>query len=115
MEMMLGQEGRSGVTKATFYAGFQPRAEAAKNALIAFPGSKRTQAARSARMAPPQRVIPCSISPVLRADLLPYVADRNPTKQGKYLPGSRIPIVDERLFDLRSTRLDNHFALELAL
>ena len=24
-----------------------------------------------------------------------FVVDRNPAKQGKYLPGSRIPIIDE--------------------
>ena len=29
-------------------------------------------------------------------DLIPYVVDNNPSKQGSYLPGSRIPIVDER-------------------
>jgi hypothetical protein len=32
----------------------------------------------------------------VRADLLPYVVDRNPVKQGKFLPGSRIPVVDEK-------------------
>jgi hypothetical protein len=31
----------------------------------------------------------------VRPDLLPWVVDRNPSKQGKYLPGSRIPIVGE--------------------
>ena len=31
----------------------------------------------------------------VRQDLLPYVVDRNPVKQGKYLPGCRIPIVTE--------------------
>ena len=31
----------------------------------------------------------------VRPHLLPYVVDKNPAKQGKYLPGSRIPIVDE--------------------
>ena len=31
----------------------------------------------------------------VRPDLLPYVVDRNPAKQGKFLPGSRIPIVGE--------------------
>ena len=30
-----------------------------------------------------------------RADLVRYVVDRNPAKQGKFMPGSRIPIVDE--------------------
>ena len=31
----------------------------------------------------------------VRPHLLPYVVDKNPAKQGQYLPGSRIPIVDE--------------------
>ena len=31
----------------------------------------------------------------VRPDLIPYVVDNNPSKQGKYLPGSRIPIVAE--------------------
>jgi hypothetical protein len=31
----------------------------------------------------------------VRDDLLAYVMDKNPAKQGKFLPGSRIPIVAE--------------------
>jgi hypothetical protein len=31
----------------------------------------------------------------VRPHLLPYVVDKNPAKQDKFLPGSRIPIVDE--------------------
>jgi hypothetical protein len=31
----------------------------------------------------------------VRPDLLPFVVDRSPSKQGKFMPGSRIPIVDE--------------------
>ena len=31
----------------------------------------------------------------VRSNLLPWVVDRNPAKQGKHLPGSRIAIVDE--------------------
>ena len=31
----------------------------------------------------------------LKSDSIDYVADRNPHKQGKYLPGSQIPIVSE--------------------
>ena len=42
--------------------------------------------------------------PVCALICLPYVVDRNPAKQGKYLPGSRIPIVDEQY--LRETRPD---------
>ena len=40
----------------------------------------------------------------VRPDLLPYVVDKNPAKQGKFLPGSRIPIVDEA--HLRADRPD---------
>ncbi|MBP7780306.1 MAG: SAM-dependent methyltransferase, partial [Burkholderiaceae bacterium] len=31
----------------------------------------------------------------IRGDLLRFVVDKNPAKQGKFLPGSRIPIVEE--------------------
>jgi hypothetical protein len=31
----------------------------------------------------------------IRPDLIKFVVDRNPAKQGKFMPGSRIPIVDE--------------------
>jgi hypothetical protein len=31
----------------------------------------------------------------IRQDLIAFVVDRNPAKQGKYMPGSRIPIVEE--------------------
>ncbi len=40
----------------------------------------------------------------IRGDLVPFVVDRNPNKQGKYMPGSRIPIVDEQR--LREARPD---------
>ena len=33
----------------------------------------------------------------INSDLLPYVVDNNPMKVGKYLPGSRIPVVSERV------------------
>ena len=32
----------------------------------------------------------------VRPDWVSFVVDRNPAKQSKYMPGSRIPIVDER-------------------
>ena len=35
----------------------------------------------------------------VRPELIVCVADRNPAKQGKRLPGSRIPIVDEQALE----------------
>ena len=40
----------------------------------------------------------------VRPDLVAFVADRNPAKQGKYLPGSRIPVVGDD--ELRKARPD---------
>jgi 2-polyprenyl-3-methyl-5-hydroxy-6-metoxy-1,4-benzoquinol methylase len=42
----------------------------------------------------------------LRGDFIDYVVDRNPYKQGRYLPGTRIPVVDpSRVFDTRPAYL----------
>ena len=41
----------------------------------------------------------------VRPDLIAYVVDRNPAKQGRFMPGSRIPIVDEAR--LRADRPDD--------
>ena len=30
------------------------------------------------------------------ADLIDFIVDKNPVKQGKYMPGSRIPILAEK-------------------
>jgi hypothetical protein len=32
----------------------------------------------------------------IRPDLLPYTVDRNPYKQGRFTPGTRIPVADPR-------------------
>lgn len=38
----------------------------------------------------------------IRSDLIPYTVDRNPVKQGTYLPGSRIPVCEpNRIFEER--------------
>jgi hypothetical protein len=38
----------------------------------------------------------------VRPDLLPFVVDASPHKRGRWLPGSRIPVVgDERLHEAR--------------
>ena len=36
----------------------------------------------------------------IRSDVIDYVVDLNPSKQGKFLPGSQIPIVDSKMLTL---------------
>ena len=92
---MLTREGAVGMTTLHYYAGFQARADQIKHAFLAFlieakNGGKKVAAYGAA--AKGNTLLNYS---GVRTDLLPWVVDRNPSKQGKYLPGSRIPIVDE--------------------
>lgn len=92
---MLAQEQKAGVRQAAFYAGFQQRAEATKNALLAFLLEQKKARRRVGAYGAAAKGNTLLNFAGVREDLLPYVADRSSTKQGKYLPGSRIPIVSE--------------------
>ena len=48
----------------------------------------------------------------VRPDLIAFVVDRNPAKQGKFMPGSRIPDRGRRPSAAGSTRLCRDPALE---
>jgi len=93
VEAVLTAEAAAGLETLEAYAGFQQRAEATKHGLLEF----LLQAKRKGR-----RVLGYGAAAKgntllnyagIRADLLPAVADRAPSKQGKYLPGSHIPVI----------------------
>lgn len=92
---MLARENAAGMTTADYYAGFQSRADQIKNAFLAFlieaKNTGKTVAAYGAAAKGNTLMNYAGIRP----DLIAYVVDRNPAKQGKFMPGSRIPIVDE--------------------
>jgi hypothetical protein len=80
---------------ARFYSGFQSRAERVKDELVRFLiDAKRDGAKLSAYGAAAKGNTLLNFAGV-RPDLLPYVVDKNPAKRGKFMPGSRIPIVGE--------------------
>jgi SAM-dependent methyltransferase len=95
VEAMLAHERQVGVNTVTFYAGFQLRAEAVKNALLAFLLEQKQAGRKVGAYGAAAKGNTLLNFAGIRADLLPYVVDRSPAKQGKYLPGSRIPIVNE--------------------
>jgi hypothetical protein len=99
---LLKKEAAAGMTTAGYYSGFQSKANKVKNDLLAFLiEAKRDGKKVSAYGAAAKGNTLLNYAGV-RPDLLPYVADLNPAKQGKYLPGSRIPIVAEvRIHDNR--------------
>ncbi|MBC3872307.1 class I SAM-dependent methyltransferase [Undibacterium flavidum] len=90
----LEQEKKAGMLGRDFYLGFQSNAERAKYALleqlIQFKRDGLTVAAYGAAAKGNTFLNFAGI----RTDLMQFVVDKNPQKQGKYLPGSRAPIVD---------------------
>jgi len=90
---VLAAEVAAGLETLDAYAGFQQRAEAAKHGLLEF----LLQAKRDGRLVLGYGAAAKGNTLLnyagIRADLLPAVADRAPSKQGKYLPGSHIHVI----------------------
>jgi len=92
---LLAREVAEGMNAAPFYSGFQARADRVKNDFAAFLLDARRQGQRVAAYGAAAKGNTLLNYAGVRPDLLPFVVDRNPAKQGRYMPGSRIPIVDE--------------------
>ena len=92
---MLTREDAAGMTTPGYYAGFQVRADKIKNDFLAFLIEAKKTGKKVAAYGAAAKGNTLLNYAGVRPDLLPWVIDRNPSKQGKYLPGSRIPIVDE--------------------
>jgi len=104
VDQLLQYEAQAGMMTATFYAGCQARANKLKNDFLTFLlGAKRTGKAVVGYGAAAKGNTLMNYAGI-RPDLISYIVDRNPVKQGKFMPGSRIPIVEERR--LADTRPD---------
>jgi SAM-dependent methyltransferase len=100
----LQREAEAGMTTPAYYQGFQARAERVKDDVVAFLiEAKRTGKTVAGYGAAAKGNTLLNFAGI-RPDLLPYVVDLNPAKQGRFLPGSRIPIVTE--VRLQETRPD---------
>lgn len=100
VDALLAAETRAGMATPAFYQAFQGAAERVKNDLVAFLIDAHRQGRRVGAYGAAAKGNTLLNFAGIRPDLLPYVVDRNPAKQGKFLPGSRIPVVSEDvLFD----------------
>ena len=92
---MLVQEAAIGMKTQAYYAGFQEKSDKVKDDFVSFLiEAKRVGKSVVAYGAAAKGNTLLNFAGI-RPDLISSVVDRNPAKQGKYLPGSRIPIVDE--------------------
>jgi SAM-dependent methyltransferase len=92
---MLAKEKSFGMTSPSFYADFQHRTNKIKNAFLLFLLESNHRGAKVVAYGAAAKGNTLINYAGVRPDLLKWVVDRNPSKQGKFLPGSRIPIVDE--------------------
>lgn len=101
---LLARETAAGVSSAAFYGGLQGEALRIKRELLAFLLDCHARGLTVGAYGAAAKGNTLLNFAGVRADLLPYVVDRNPAKQGQFLPGSRIPVVDEA--HLRAHRPD---------
>ena len=92
---LLGRESIAGISNADYYRSFQAKAEACKNSFLSFLLDAKRAGRQIAGYGAAAKGNTLLNFAGVRPDLLPYVVDRNPAKQGKFLPGSRIPVVPE--------------------
>ena len=101
---LLARETAAGMATETFYAGFQDKADKVKNDLLFFLIEAQRAGKTVAGYGAAAKGNTLLNYAGIRPDLLPFVADRNPAKQDKFLPGCRIPIVAEEY--LKQSRPD---------
>jgi hypothetical protein len=101
---MLTLEQAAGMFELPYYQGFQSIAETVKNDFLGFLLQQKTAGKRVAAYGAAAKGNTLLNFAGVRADLLAFVADASPHKQGRYLPGARIPVVDEAT--LRAARPD---------
>jgi SAM-dependent methyltransferase len=101
---LLDREAAAGMNRAGYYKGFQEQANKVKNDFLAFLLEAKRQGKVVVAYGAAAKGNTLLNYAGIRPDLLPYVVDKNPNKQGKCLPGTRIPIVAEE--HLRNKRPD---------
>lgn len=92
---LLQAESVAGMTTPEFYETFQCQAEQVKDDLLLFLIDAKYKGLKVGAYGAAAKGNTLLNFAGIRPDLLPYVVDKNPAKQGKYLPGSRIPVVPE--------------------
>lgn len=95
VDALLEVEREAGMLTVEYYTGFQSRTNRVKDNLVRFLLAAKLDGKTVAAYGAAAKGNTLMNYAGVRADLISFVVDRNPAKQGKFMPGSRIPIVDE--------------------
>jgi len=90
---LLAEEARRDMRRPEIYKAFQSRADRVKDDLLLFLIEQKHAGKRVAAYGAAAKGCTLLNYAGIKPDLLPYVCDAAPSKQGKYLPGTHIPIV----------------------
>ena len=92
---LLSVEVESGIVREDFYRGFQQKTDQVKNDFLAFLIKAKVDGKLVAAYGAAAKGNTLINYAGVRPDLISFVIDRSPSKQNKYMPGSRIPILNE--------------------
>jgi SAM-dependent methyltransferase len=92
---LLDEERALGVATTFYYTPLQAAAERVRDDFVRFLVDARRDGLRVAAYGAAAKGNTLMNFAGVRPDLVRYVVDRNPAKVGRFMPGSRIPIVDE--------------------
>lgn len=90
---LLAEERQYGLQSINTYQGFQTRADRVKNDLLAFLIEQKKAGKKVAGYGAAAKGNTLLNYAGVKPDLLPFVSDAAISKQGKFMPGSRIPIL----------------------
>ncbi len=90
---MLALEEKSGLRELKTYLSFQKQADKVKDDFLRFLHDQKKQGRKVAGYGAAAKGVTLMNYAGVKADLIGYVCDAAPSKQGKYLPGSHIPVL----------------------
>lgn len=86
-------ETEAGIESLAFYEGFQAKAEKVKDDFVRFLIEAKRKGLKVGAYGAAAKGNTLMNFAGIRPDLIPYVVDKAAAKQGRFMPGSRIPIV----------------------
>lgn len=95
LTQLLDEERQVGVETRAYYEGFQPRADALRDAFRAFVRDRRAQGHSVAGYGAAAKGNTMLNFARMGADDIDFIVDRSPIKVGRFTPGGHIPIVSE--------------------
>ena len=95
VEDLKEKEVKAGINSINTYRGFQEQAEDIKNNFLSFLIEAKNNGHSVVGYGAAAKGSTMLNFSGARPDLLPYVVDKSDAKQGKFMPGSRVPIMSE--------------------